>query len=95
MHIGSVLLLIWLVIGGVAAGQRGDFNGPMGCSSAGTIAVTLLAGPPQLYRRASGQSTARCGTLAISHDDSGAIINFPGFALSELPGWPALTNLPS
>jgi hypothetical protein len=45
MHIGSVLLLIWLVIGGIAAGQRGDFNGPMGCSSAGTIAVTLLAGP--------------------------------------------------
>jgi hypothetical protein len=23
MHIGSVLLLIWLVIGGIAAGQRG------------------------------------------------------------------------
>jgi hypothetical protein len=45
MHLGSVLLLIWLVIGGIAAGQRGDFNGPMGCSSAGTIAVTLLAGP--------------------------------------------------
>ena len=45
MHIGSVLLLVWLVIGGIAAGQRGDFNGPMGCSSAGTIAVTLLAGP--------------------------------------------------
>jgi hypothetical protein len=45
MHIGSVLLLIWLVIGGIAAGQRGDFNGPMGCSSAGTIGVTILAGP--------------------------------------------------
>ena len=45
MHFGSVLLLIWLVIGGIAAGQRGDYTGPMGCSSAGTIAVTILAGP--------------------------------------------------
>ena len=30
MHIGSVLLLIWLVIGGIAAGQRGDYTGPVG-----------------------------------------------------------------
>jgi hypothetical protein len=45
MHIGSVLLAVWLVIGGIAAGQRGDFTGSFGCSSAGTIAVTILAGP--------------------------------------------------
>jgi hypothetical protein len=46
MHIGSVLLVIWLAIGGVAAGQRGDYQGPIGnCSRAGTIAVTILAGP--------------------------------------------------
>jgi hypothetical protein len=45
MHIGSLLLVVWLVIGGIAAGQRGDFKGPMGCSSAGTIAVTIAAGP--------------------------------------------------
>lgn len=46
MHIGSVLLVIWLVIGGIAAGQRGDFKGPLGdCSKASTIAVTVLAGP--------------------------------------------------
>jgi len=45
MHIGSLLLIIWLVIGGIAAGQRGDFTGPAGCSTAGTIAVTILAGP--------------------------------------------------
>jgi hypothetical protein len=45
MHIGSVLLLIWLVIGGIAAGQRGDYSGPMSCSTAGTIGVTILAGP--------------------------------------------------
>jgi hypothetical protein len=46
MHIGSVLLVLWLIIGGVAAGQRGDFNGHIGnCSKASTIAVTVLAGP--------------------------------------------------
>jgi hypothetical protein len=46
MHIGSLLLVIWLVIGGVAAGQRGDYHGSVGnCSKASTIAVTIAAGP--------------------------------------------------
>jgi hypothetical protein len=46
MHFGSVLLVIWLAIGGLAAGQRGDYQGPIGsCSKASTIAVTILAGP--------------------------------------------------
>jgi hypothetical protein len=46
VHIGSVLLVIWLIIGGSAAGQRGYYNGPIGsCTKASTIAVTILAGP--------------------------------------------------
>ena len=45
MHIGSVIVVIWLVIGGIAAGQRGDYKGPMDCSRASTTAVTILAGP--------------------------------------------------
>ena len=45
MHIGSVLLVIWLVIGGIAAGQRGDYKHPVDCSSVSTAAVTILAGP--------------------------------------------------
>jgi hypothetical protein len=46
MHIGSVLLLIWLIIGAVAAGQRGYYSGPVSsCTAGGTIAVTILAGP--------------------------------------------------
>jgi hypothetical protein len=45
MHFGSVLLVIWLVIGGIAASQRGDFKGTIGCSGASTIGVTILAGP--------------------------------------------------
>ena len=46
MRIGSVLLVIWLVIGAIAAGQRGYYSGSVGtCTKAGTIAVTILAGP--------------------------------------------------
>jgi hypothetical protein len=46
MRIGSVLFVAWLFIGGFAAGQRGDFREAIGsCSSAGTIAATIAAGP--------------------------------------------------
>lgn len=46
MHIGSILLIAWLVIGGIAAGQRGYYNGPIGsCTKASTIAATVAAGP--------------------------------------------------
>jgi hypothetical protein len=46
MHIGSALLVLWLIIGGVAAGQRGYYNGSVGsCTKASTIGVTILAGP--------------------------------------------------
>jgi hypothetical protein len=44
MHIGSAILVIWLIIGGFAAGQRGDYTGPVNCSTAATAAVTILAG---------------------------------------------------
>ncbi|HET8662435.1 MAG TPA: hypothetical protein VFM55_26075 [Micromonosporaceae bacterium] len=44
--IGGVLLLLWLVIGAIAAGQRGYFDGSdTNCAEAGTIAVTIVAGP--------------------------------------------------
>lgn len=45
MHIGSVLLIGWLVIGAIAGGQRGDYKGPADCSNVSTAAVTILAGP--------------------------------------------------
>lgn len=45
-RIGTVLLLVWLAIGAIAAGQRGYFtNGDTSCASAGTIVVTVVAGP--------------------------------------------------
>jgi hypothetical protein len=45
MHIGSVLLVVWLIIGGIAAGQRGDYKHAVNCSNVSTTAVTILAGP--------------------------------------------------
>jgi len=46
MRFGSLLLLAWLIIGGVAAGQRGDYKRPFAtCSMVSTTAVTILAGP--------------------------------------------------
>ena len=46
MRFGSVLLLVWLIVGAIAAGQRGYYGGSIGsCTKAGTIAVTILAGP--------------------------------------------------
>jgi hypothetical protein len=44
--IGGVVILIWLIIGAVAAGQRGYFSSSNdNCAKAGTTAVTVLAGP--------------------------------------------------
>lgn len=46
MRIGSLILVIWLVIGAVAAFQRGYFEGDNdSCADLGTIAVTVVAGP--------------------------------------------------
>jgi hypothetical protein len=45
--IGGVIVLIWLIIGAIAAGQRGYYNnaGDTSCAKAGTILVTIVAGP--------------------------------------------------
>ena len=44
--IGGVIILIWLVIGAVAAGQRGYYAGDdTSCAKTGTILVTIVAGP--------------------------------------------------
>jgi hypothetical protein len=46
MRIGSLLVVIWLVIGVLAAVQRGYLtNGDVNCAKASTIAVTIVAGP--------------------------------------------------
>ncbi|HZR54890.1 MAG TPA: hypothetical protein VFB06_36000 [Streptosporangiaceae bacterium] len=46
MRAGTAVLLVWLIIGAIAAGQRGYYgNSSPSCATAGTIFVTILAGP--------------------------------------------------
>ena len=46
MRIAVAAIVVWLIIGAIAAGQRGYYNGSdPNCARAGTIAVTILAGP--------------------------------------------------
>ncbi|MET8150693.1 hypothetical protein ACIBSW_30160 [Actinoplanes sp. NPDC049668] len=45
--IGGVIVAIWLVLGIIAAFERGYFkdSGDAGCAEAGTVIVTVVAGP--------------------------------------------------
>ncbi len=45
--IGGVIVIIWLVLGAVAAFERGYFKvtGDSSCAEAGTVVVTVVAGP--------------------------------------------------
>lgn len=45
--IGGAILLIWLIIGAIAGAQRGYYSdeGDASCAKAGTILVTIIAGP--------------------------------------------------
>jgi hypothetical protein len=46
MRIGTVILIVWLIIGAIAGAQRHYYNGSKtNCAKAGTIAVTIIAGP--------------------------------------------------
>jgi membrane protein YdbS with pleckstrin-like domain len=46
MRIGAALIVIWLVIGVIAAAQRSYFTGSRpSCAKLGTVAVTIVAGP--------------------------------------------------
>ncbi|MGH3509353.1 MAG: hypothetical protein ACRDPI_03895, partial [Nocardioidaceae bacterium] len=46
MRIGTIVIVIWLLIGVAAAAQRDYFSGnDTNCAKAGTIAVTVVAGP--------------------------------------------------
>ena len=46
MRVVGLLVVVWLIVGVIAAGQRGYFtHAAQNCASAGTIAVTVIAGP--------------------------------------------------
>ncbi len=45
-RIVAILLVVWLVIGAIAAGQRNYYSSASAnCASFATIAVTIIAGP--------------------------------------------------
>ena len=69
MRIGSVLLAIWLFIGGIAAAQRGDYKGPVSCSTASTIAITIIAGP---FNYAGANPDINCTVQTLSGSAAGA-----------------------
>ncbi len=46
MRLLSLLLVLWFIVGAIAAGQRDYFSGSAtNCAKASTIAVTVMAGP--------------------------------------------------
>jgi hypothetical protein len=46
MRTGSIVLIVWLIIGAIAGYQRHYYNNAsVNCAGAGTIAVTVVAGP--------------------------------------------------
>lgn len=46
MRFVTLIVLVWLIIGGVAVFQRGYFDSaPENCAGVGTIALTVVAGP--------------------------------------------------
>ncbi len=46
MRLGTLIILVWLVVGAVAANQRDYFKGDLAdCATFGTIAITVIAGP--------------------------------------------------
>jgi membrane protein YdbS with pleckstrin-like domain len=46
MRVAGLLVVVWLIVGVIAVGQRGYFtHATQNCASAGTIAVTVIAGP--------------------------------------------------
>jgi hypothetical protein len=45
MRVIAVILVVWFIIGAIAGAQRHYYNGNASCARAGTIAVTIAAGP--------------------------------------------------
>jgi hypothetical protein len=46
MRILTVLIVLWIIIGAIAAAQRDYFKGSdVTCAKTSTIAVTIIAGP--------------------------------------------------
>lgn len=45
MKPGTIALVVWLLIGAIAAGERHDFSSlPLSCSAVADVTVTVVAG---------------------------------------------------
>lgn len=45
MKLGTLVVIVWLLIGAIAAGQRGDFDTlPLSCNGVSDITITIAAG---------------------------------------------------
>ncbi len=61
MRLIGLLVIVWLVVGAVAAVQRGYFtHATQNCASAGTIAVTVIAGPSTISAPTPRSRTVMC-----------------------------------
>ena len=61
MRFVGLLVVVWLIVGAVAAYQRGYFtNAAQNCASAGTIALTVIAGPLNYVGVNPKVTTAKC-----------------------------------
>lgn len=46
VSVGTILIVLWFVIGALAAAQRGYLSqSQVNCAEAGTVVATILAGP--------------------------------------------------
>ncbi len=46
MRVGTLIIVIWLIIGAIAAGQRHYYDsGKTNCAKTSTVILTILAGP--------------------------------------------------
>jgi hypothetical protein len=85
MHLGSALLIVWLIIGGFAAGQRGDYHGTLGnCTKASTAAVTILAGPLN-YVGVTAHQLHHAAAQHLAIAAPGIRLTFPGCPFGASP----------
>jgi hypothetical protein len=63
MRTGTLLLIVWLLVGGAAAFQRDYFRGhDVSCAKASTIVVTVAAGPLNYF---GANPKVRCPSVAV------------------------------
>ena len=63
-YVVPVFLIIWLVVGALAAGQRGYYHqSDPSCGSVGSMLVTVLAGPLNYLESIQKSIVRKCRSL--------------------------------